>query len=146
MGSKQLRLPSLLPCLTGSLTASMSAIFQRESVQEMPSSHHIGLQKTFACRYNLKCSALSYIHHLPYTLVHTCTSCCTCVLQGKLSVINNYNNCLMQWLQEVFLGYLTEWEKSVQERPNFTALQKRKMLLSPETLLGLRITGMLQLE
>ena len=41
----------------------------------------------------------------------------------------------------VFLQYLEDWEKSVLDRPKFTALHKRKMLLSPETLVGLTITG-----
>ena len=46
----------------------------------------------------------------------------------------------LQWLRETFLGYLDEWEQSVEKRPGFSKLMKM-MLLSPETLLGLRITG-----
>ena len=39
-----------------------------------------------------------------------------------------------------FLPYLDKWEESVHDRPGFMNSQKR-MLLSSETLLGLRITG-----
>ena len=46
-----------------------------------------------------------------------------------------------QWLKETFLGYLSEWEKSVNERPGFSKLAKKAMLLSPETRLGLKTTG-----
>ena len=49
----------------------------------------------------------------------------------------NYNS---QWLKETFLGYLKEWEVSVEKRPGYSRLMKM-MLLSPETLLGLKITG-----
>ena len=48
---------------------------------------------------------------------------------------------IMQWLSEDFLGYLSRWEQSVRRREGFTPKQKRLMLLSPETILGLRITG-----
>lgn len=49
----------------------------------------------------------------------------------------------IQWLKEEFLPYLNEWEKSVKERDKFSDLAKKKMLLSRETLLGIRITGTL---
>ena len=48
---------------------------------------------------------------------------------------------IVQWLEEEFLPYLEEWEKSVNNRPGFTKSQKKRMLLSPETLLGLKITS-----
>jgi hypothetical protein len=44
----------------------------------------------------------------------------------------------MQWLEDEFLPYLKEWECSVMNRPGFTPAQRKKMLLSEETLLGLR--------
>ena len=47
----------------------------------------------------------------------------------------------MQWLKEEFLGFLDEWEKSVEDRQNFSNFEKNKMLLSNETRLGLRLTG-----
>lgn len=50
----------------------------------------------------------------------------------------------MQWLESDFLQYLEEWESSVAARPNFTAAEKKMMLLSDETRRGLRITGILQ--
>ena len=43
--------------------------------------------------------------------------------------------------QNEFLVYLDEWEQSVKARNGFKKGQKKKMLLSAETLLGLRITG-----
>ena len=49
-----------------------------------------------------------------------------------------------QWIHEEFLAYLDKWEKSVQERPGYTKTQKKRMMLSSETLLGLKITGTLQ--
>ena len=45
-----------------------------------------------------------------------------------------------------FLPYLDDWTKSVGERPGYTKTQKRRMLLSPETLLGLKITGVIHLS
>ena len=47
----------------------------------------------------------------------------------------------LQWLKEDFLGYLDEWEDSVEQRKGFTASQKAMMLLSRETIEGLRTTG-----
>ncbi len=42
-----------------------------------------------------------------------------------------------------FLGYLDSWEQSVLRRPGkFTAAERKRMLLSTETLLGIRRTGM----
>lgn len=47
----------------------------------------------------------------------------------------------MQFLENEFLTYLDDWEKSVSNRESFTDSEK-KMLLSQETLLGLRVTSM----
>ncbi len=46
----------------------------------------------------------------------------------------------MQWLEEDFLGYLDIWESSVQAK-DIPPVEKQKLLLSRETLDGLRITG-----
>ena len=43
------------------------------------------------------------------------------------------------------LPYLNSWEKSVQDRVGFTPKQKKRMLLSQETLTGLRMTSKLLL-
>ena len=48
----------------------------------------------------------------------------------------------LQWLEKEFLPYLDAWESSVKEREGFSKLAQKQMLLSPETLLGLQITGM----
>ena len=48
---------------------------------------------------------------------------------------------ILQWLKEDFLGYLNEWEESVEQRTGFTSSQKNMMLLSRETIEGLRTTG-----
>ena len=47
----------------------------------------------------------------------------------------------IQWLEKEFLPYLDQWEKSVEARKEFTKTQKKQMLLSAETRLGLRMTG-----
>ena len=47
----------------------------------------------------------------------------------------------MQWLKEDFLGYIEEWQKSIEQREEFTNAQKQMMCLSKETLTGLKITG-----
>ena len=49
----------------------------------------------------------------------------------------------LQWLEEQFLGFLADWEKSVEDRKGFSKAERQKMLLSPETRLGLRMTGMI---
>ncbi len=42
-----------------------------------------------------------------------------------------------------FLGYLDSWERSVLRRPGkFTAAERKRMLFSTETLLGIWRTGM----
>ena len=47
----------------------------------------------------------------------------------------------LQWLKDEFLPYLDKWEKDVQERTGFTPAEKKRMLISHETLLGLRMTS-----
>lgn len=49
--------------------------------------------------------------------------------------------CTFQWLEDDFLTYLNEWEASVKGREGFEDVQKKRMLLSEQTLLGLRMTG-----
>ena len=46
-----------------------------------------------------------------------------------------------QWLENEFLPYLDRWEKSVIDRQGFSDQAKKRMMLSTETLLGLRVTG-----
>ena len=48
---------------------------------------------------------------------------------------------VLQWPEEDFLPYMDEWEESVKKREGFTDAQKKRMLLSPQTILGLRMTG-----
>ena len=47
----------------------------------------------------------------------------------------------VQWLEKEFLPYLDEWERSVNERDGYDDTQKKRMLLSEQTILGLRMTG-----
>ena len=47
-----------------------------------------------------------------------------------------------QWLETEFLQYLEEWESAVQNREGVTPAQRKSMLLSVETLTGLKLTGM----
>ena len=53
-----------------------------------------------------------------------------------------YMSCVLhlQWLQDDFLGYLSEWEHSVSQRAGFIE-GKSKMLLSTETRHGIEVTG-----
>ena len=39
------------------------------------------------------------------------------------------------------MGYLDDWERSVKERSDYSKMQKKMMLLSSETLLGIKMTG-----
>lgn len=49
---------------------------------------------------------------------------------------------MFQFLESEFLPYLDEWEESVKKRAgNFTDSERKRMLLSNETLLGIRITS-----
>ena len=47
----------------------------------------------------------------------------------------------LEWLQNDFLAYHKAWEESVQSKTGFKKKQKMKMLLSPETRLGIQITS-----
>ncbi len=46
-----------------------------------------------------------------------------------------------QWLEEDFLNYFNAWEDSVEARTDIDDAVKAKLLLSRQTLDGLRITG-----
>lgn len=48
----------------------------------------------------------------------------------------------MQWLEKDFLGYIDSWEQEV-KKITCSADEKRKMMLSSETIEGIRITGIL---
>ena len=56
---------------------------------------------------------------------------CTCIYVTLYYFHYQNTNNVLQWLQGVFLQYLEDWGKSVQDRPGFTALHKGKMCLSP---------------
>ncbi len=51
----------------------------------------------------------------------------------------------IQWLEKTFLKYLEDWEKSVDARVGFSKAEKNKMMLSAETRLGLKFTGILNI-
>ncbi|KAL5491933.1 hypothetical protein EMCRGX_G017309 [Ephydatia muelleri] len=46
----------------------------------------------------------------------------------------------LKWLKDELLVYLDTWEQSIKAREGFSNDEKKKMHLSPQTLLGLRIT------
>lgn len=48
---------------------------------------------------------------------------------------------LLQFLESEFLAYLDSWEESVNGREGYEHSDRKRMLLSSETLLGLRITS-----
>ena len=50
---------------------------------------------------------------------------------------------LLQWLESTFLGYLNEWEDSVNSRSGFKKARKRMMYLSKETSDGFKMTSKL---
>ena len=73
------------------------------------------------------------------------------IAKGLTLVINkidsnkiHYMECInkLQWLTDVFLPYLDEWEESVDGRKGFSPSQKNMMMLSKETRDGLKLTGM----
>ena len=45
------------------------------------------------------------------------------------------------WLKRDFLGYLDEWERSVNSRDDICNADKAKLMVCKETVQGLRITG-----
>ena len=45
-------------------------------------------------------------------------------------------------MKDEFLLYLRNWESEVNNSPGLTAKEKMKLLLSRETMEGLRITGL----
>ena len=47
----------------------------------------------------------------------------------------------IQWLEEDFLGCINHWEQYVHSINGISKKVMQKMLLSPQTLLGLKITG-----
>ena len=62
--------------------------------------------------------------------------------QYVLIVVVVFLHVYVQWLKEDFLGYLQEWDTSVEQRTgDFTEAERKKMRLSDETLEGLRMTG-----
>ena len=59
---------------------------------------------------------------------------------------NNFaDHCILhiffQWLESTFLHFFTCWESAVANREGFSDSEKKAMLLSAETLTGLRMTG-----
>jgi hypothetical protein len=57
-----------------------------------------------------------------------------------LDAYRSIDDVRFKWLEEEFIGYLDEWERDVSEREGFTSDERKKMLLSQETLEGLRMT------
>lgn len=49
----------------------------------------------------------------------------------------------LRWLESVFLPWLKEWETEAKEHKEIKAEERNKLMLSTETLLGIRITGKL---
>ena len=64
-----------------------------------------------------------------------------CKLQLKCIHMYCIAYVFMQWLETDFLGYLRNWEESVKKRDGYTDEEKKRMILSQETLQGIRMTG-----
>ena len=63
-------------------------------------------------------------------------------LHSTIISIVYFHVCMdIQWLKEVFLEYLKDWEEEVKSKEGYNALQKAKMMISQETLYGIRMTG-----
>ncbi|XP_011680559.1 uncharacterized protein LOC100893587 [Strongylocentrotus purpuratus] len=45
-----------------------------------------------------------------------------------------------EWLRDVFLQYLSDWEKAIADSPNLSAIERERRCISKETRDGLRIT------
>jgi len=52
----------------------------------------------------------------------------------------------LQWLVDVFLKYLDEWEDEAASYEDLSKTEQRRMCLSRETLLGLQITDEIPLH
>lgn len=58
-----------------------------------------------------------------------------------LKPYTDLNDPRLRWLEEDFLKYFDDWKNAVESRPgNFTKKQKQEMMLSRQTVAGLRIT------
>ena len=64
------------------------------------------------------------------------------LMVSQIFVIN-YMTLRLQWLKNNLLGYLNEWSESVNNRQGFNKKQKEAMMLSKETIQGLKITSKL---
>jgi hypothetical protein len=62
-------------------------------------------------------------------------------LNVSIHYLCSYDFIVPQWLEHTFLVYLDGWEKNVYNREGFTLSEKKRMLLSTETLQGIRRTG-----
>lgn len=47
----------------------------------------------------------------------------------------------MQWLKDDFLGFLHDWDEEVQSHTDVDKAEKKKMIISRETIEGIKITG-----
>ena len=61
---------------------------------------------------------------------------------AKMYPVSHKFSLVAQWLRNVFLEYLLEWENEAYSKPGHTHAQQEDMLLSKETREGLKITGM----
>ena len=48
---------------------------------------------------------------------------------------------ILQFLKNDILGYFKRWRLSVMNRPGFSAAEKKRMMLSEETLSGITLTS-----
>ena len=95
-------------------------------------------QRIIALRYQTAAS-FTLSHIITHTHTHTRTHVIHMHTRARTKLF-------MQWLKEDFLSYLKEWQTSIEQRKGFTKAQKQTMCLSKETLLGLRMTGVLYIS
>ena len=124
------------------LSGSVSKAIQLTGGEDASETvHFVGMMDKFFDCLNVH----NYVHgiqkrkffQMPYTSAADCRLkvCNTHVHVEEFSI-----HCSLQWLEQDFLGYLAEWESSVEKHAGFTKTEKSRMLLSPATRLGIRMT------
>ncbi|XP_019862720.1 PREDICTED: uncharacterized protein LOC109591422 [Amphimedon queenslandica] len=70
------------------------------------------------------------------------TNYTTCITKRKyfLTVYRSPNDFRLQWLENTFLKWLGDWQKEAELREDLSKSNRKKLTLSEETLLGIKIT------
>lgn len=96
--------------------------------------------KFFDC-LNVACFSAGKLKRDPFKSPYRSSKDFRLTVWKMIYFYSNFIFFLLQWLKEKFLAYLEEWEESVRARKEHSPMEMNMMMLSPETLLGIRITG-----